>query len=394
MAALVAKVSRQPKRPGTQSTSADVGLVLCGDVMLGRGIDQLLPHPGDPSIPVNRRGITSARGYVDLAERKHGPAPDDRAAEYVWGDALAVFDSSNPDLRLINLETAITARGRPWPRKGIHYRMHPRNADVLTRARIDFCSLANNHVLDWGYPGLEDTIDTLDRAGIAHAGAGRNREQAGAPAVLSLPDGGRVIVVSLATPSSGVASLWAASRQRPGVNLVRLTERWLAYVQRRITAVKRAGDVAVASIHWGPNWGHEFEKNQRAFARRLIDDAGVDLVHGHSSHHVRGIEAYNGKLILYGCGDLINDYEGIPKTPEQEPFAPDLGLIYFARLSATDGRLVELRMQPTGMCRLKVRRADDNDAGRLEEILNREGARLGTRVVNDNGCLRLQMSDC
>lgn len=71
-----------------------------------------------------------------------------------------------PDVKVINLETSITAGGDPWPNKGIHYRMHPRNVEVIQSAGVDCCILANNHVMDWGHAGLNDTLKTLTAAGI------------------------------------------------------------------------------------------------------------------------------------------------------------------------------------------------------------------------------------
>jgi len=75
----------------------------------------------------------------------------------------------------------------------------------------------------------------------------------------------------------------------------------------------------VASIHWGDNWGYEIAHN-------LIDHAGVDIIHGHSSHHAKGIEVWHGKPVIYGCGDFINDYEGIGGN---EKYRSDLSLMYF-----------------------------------------------------------------
>ena len=74
---------------------------------------------------------------------------------------------------------------------------------------------------------------------------------------------------------------------------------------------RRDGSIIVLSIHWGDNWGFEIPDDHRRFAYRMIDDAGVQLVHGHSSHHVKGIEVHDGHPIIYGCGDLLSDYEGI-----------------------------------------------------------------------------------
>ncbi|MCL5023048.1 MAG: CapA family protein, partial [Nitrospirae bacterium] len=141
--------------------------------------------------------------------------------------------------------------------------------------------------------------------------------------------------------------------------------------------VKRQGDIVVASIHWGGNWGYEVREEQRQFAHGLIKEAGADLVHGHSSHHPKGIEVYMGKLILYGCGDFLNDYEGIGGY---EYFRSDLGLMYFASVAPETGRLLSLRMTPTQMKRLRVNLASGQDAEWIKEVLNREGKRFGTRV--------------
>jgi poly-gamma-glutamate capsule biosynthesis protein CapA/YwtB (metallophosphatase superfamily) len=71
------------------------------------------------------------------------------------------------------------------------------------------------------------------------------------------------------------------------------------------------GDTVIVSIHWGPNWGYDVPVVHRRFARRLIEEAHADIVHGHSAHHPLGVELHAGRPVLYGCGDFINDYEGI-----------------------------------------------------------------------------------
>ena len=124
-------------------------LFLCGDVMTGRGIDQALPHPLNPVL--YEPYVRDAREYIALAEKTHGPIPGPLSIDYVCGDALQELDRAKVDLRIANLETAITSAETPWPHKGIHYRMHPQNVGCLSAARITACALANNHVLDWGY---------------------------------------------------------------------------------------------------------------------------------------------------------------------------------------------------------------------------------------------------
>jgi poly-gamma-glutamate capsule biosynthesis protein CapA/YwtB (metallophosphatase superfamily) len=350
-------------------------LFLGGDVMLGRGVDQILPHPGDPTL--YERSVRDARGYVELAEAANGPIPCPVDYSWPWGDALAVLDDFDPDVRLVNLETSITRSDDFDFGKGIHYRMNPSNMSVLNAARLDVCSLANNHVLDFGIPGLEETLDTLSQARIAVAGAGR--EPIG-PALV-----GQVVVFAFGTTSSGVPTSWAATADRPGVALLPdLSDRTAAAVTAEVSRVKQLGDVSVVSLHWGPNWGYDVANKQVRFAHRLIE-GGVDVVHGHSSHHPQPIEVYQDRLILYGCGDLIDDYEGIRGY---EHYRDDLRLLYLATMER--GRLTALRMVPMQAHRMRLRPASPADREWLCHILNRVSRPYGTRIApGHNGSLDL-----
>lgn len=143
-------------------------LFFCGDVMTGRGIDQVMPHPCPPHL--REPYVASALDYVALAERANGPIPRPVDFGYVWGDALPEFDRRRPDVRIINLETSITTSEDLQP-KGINYRMNPANVACLTAAGIDCCILANNHVMDWGSRGLLETPDDVGRC--RHPARGR-----------------------------------------------------------------------------------------------------------------------------------------------------------------------------------------------------------------------------
>ncbi|MPW22712.1 poly-gamma-glutamate biosynthesis protein [Paraburkholderia sp. CNPSo 3157] len=353
-----------------------ITLFLCGDVMLGRGIDQILKHPNRPHL--FEPYVRSAKDYVSLAEANAGPLPERVPFDYVWGDALRELDRMNPDARIINLETAVTSSEDAWPSKGIHYRMHPANAPVLSAAKIDCCSLANNHVLDWGYCGLTETLSTLRAAGIHTAGAGQDDVEAATPALIELLGRGRVVVFALATQGSGVGEDWAAGRRRPGVNrLADLSAESVRAIATQVRRFKQPADVVVVSIHWGENFDFDIPVSHRRFAHDLIDSAAVDVVHGHSSHHVKGIEVYQDKLILYGAGDFINDYEGIGG---QETYRGDLSLMYFPVVDIATGKLVELSMTPTQTRRFRVNRAPEEGIRWLEETLNRESPPLGARV--------------
>ncbi len=203
-----------PRSPGPV---ASVMLFLGGDVMTGRGIDQVLPRPSSPRL--HEAYVGSALGYVELAERAHGRISRPVTFSYVWGDLLSDLERRSPDLRIVNLETSVTTSEEALP-KGINYRMHPANVPCLAAAKIDCCVLANNHVLDWGTPGLRQTLEVLLAAEIATAGAGRSAENAERPAVLDTSGKGRVLVFGFGMPSSGIPHDWAAAETRPGVNLL------------------------------------------------------------------------------------------------------------------------------------------------------------------------------
>lgn len=371
---------------GTASRNS-LRLCLAGDVMLGRGIDQVLPHPGDPSLYEDY--ARSALEYVALAETANGAIPKPVPFDYVWGDALAEMLRPGSDARIINLETSVTTSDEPWPGKGIHYRMHPRNVGCLRAARIDCCVLSNNHVLDWGSAGLLETLQTLNSAGVESAGAGLDLASAGAPASLETAGGGRILVFGYGLGSSGIPPEWTATDDSAGVRLLpNLADQTVAAIADEIRQVKQPGDVVVASLHWGGNWGYAVPREHRRFAHRLIDEAAVDVVHGHSSHHPMGIEVHQDRLILYGSGDLLNDYEGISG---HEAFRPELTLLYFPTLDGETGRLLRLEMAPFRVRRFRLQRATDDEASWLREILARESARFGTSIgLATDGTLRIE----
>ena len=360
-------------------------LFLCGDVMTGRGVDQILPQPGEPRLWESN--VRDARAYVRLAEELNGPIPRPVDFSWPWGDALETLRDVAPDVRLINFETAVTRSDDAAVPKPVLYRMNPQNLPCLSVAGPDACALANNHVLDFGRQGLAETLDSLSSAGIAAVGAGRDERQAKRPAVVDIEGGGRAVIFSLGAESSGIPPSWAATGSRPGVDLLPdLSESTAAEVADRVRQVQRPGDVVVASIHWGSNWGYDIPSEQIEFAHRLIDD-GFDIVHGHSSHHPRAIERYRGKLILYGCGDFIDDYEGISG---HEEYRDDLRLLYFASVEADTGRLVQLRMTPMQARQMRLQHASSKDAEYLRDVLDQISRPYASRVdLTSDGMLCL-----
>ncbi|KRR00393.1 CapA family protein [Bradyrhizobium valentinum] len=354
-----------------------VRLFLCGDVMCGRGIDQVLAHPCSPEI--YEHYLRSAESYVQLAEQANGPIPRRAGSSYVWGAALDQLERMQPDARIINLETAVT-RSNDRASKGINYRMSPENAECLAAAKIDCCVLANNHVLDWGRAGLLETLTSLQKLNVKATGAGRNDREARAPTVLNLANA-RLLIFSFGSTSSGVPLEWAATSDAPGINLLPdLCGAGALEVADQVMAQRRPGDLVVVSIHWGSNWGYHIPDQQEILARALIDKAGVSIVHGHSSHHPRAIEIYRDRLILYGCGDFLNDYEGIPGY---ERYRDDLALMYFADLDPASGCLHALKLTPLQIKNFRLSIPPWRDIEWIQQRLDRECQKFGTRVILD-----------
>ncbi|WP_081212418.1 CapA family protein [Salegentibacter sediminis] len=368
----------QTKKGLVGKENSTIKLFLSGDVMTGRGIDQVLPTSVDPKL--YEAYVKDARDYVLLAEREHGKIKQPVSYAYPWGEALKLWQQNAPDLKLINLETSITTNDKAWPGKGIHYRMHPENVKVLNSAGIDHISLANNHSLDWGRKGLEETMKSLQAAGISFSGAGNNDREAAKASVLET-EKGRVLVFSYGMPNSGVFESWAAGSDRSGLNyLPGMSDKELSRIKDNITRQKQTGDLVVFSIHWGGNWGYDISSRQREFAHQLIDQDIVDIIFGHSSHHPMGLEVYQNKLIIYGAGDFINDYEGISG---REEFRGDLSLMYFPEIDMTTGQLVSLKMIPMKIKKFSLHGAPKKDIKWLQKTLSREGKKLGTTIDKD-----------
>ncbi len=273
-------------RGGQGSAGPSMRLFLAGDVMTGRGIDQILPSPGNPRLHEPR--VQDAREYLALAEAVSGPIP------------------------------------------------RPANLAAAT-----------------------------------------------APYVHDVAGKGRVLVYAFGSPTSGIPPAWAARQRRAGVSLlIDFSERAIREIAETIRRTRRPRDVVVLSIHWGPNWGYAVADDHRSFAHRLIDDAGVDLVHGHSSHHPKGVEVYRNLLILYGCGDLLNDYEGIGGYEE---FRDDLALMYLADVDPGSGGLMRPELLPFKIREFSLNPPSDSEIGWLADRLGRECRRFGSDVARFRG---------
>lgn len=369
--------------PGQQSL---ITLCLCGDVMTAHGIDPLLPASDEEG--TDARSLRSALEYVREAEA-HAPLPRPVCFEYPWGDVLALLKREQPDLRLVNLEACITARGGTSAHR-LNARMPPQHLPTLAALGVDGAVLANPHALECGPDGLHDTLASLRQAGIAGIGAGHDRAEAEQEVQWLLPGKARVRLFAFGHASGGLSAQWAANETTPGISwLEALDQHAVERLARRIRASRSEGDIVLVALHWGGDCGDEVSAEQRRFARALIDEAGVDLVWGNASRHPRPIEVYRDRLILYGVGKFHKNPAG---SSSHESARPDLAALYLPRLCA-DGRLAELRLWPLRVHLFRLKRASASDCHWLARALDQSCSHHGTGLEPlHDGSLRLYWS--
>ncbi|KAK5173883.1 uncharacterized protein LTR77_002564 [Saxophila tyrrhenica] len=320
-----------------------------GDTMLGRLIDQMFPqHVDEPSEARIARSFLNS--HPDLNEFNE---------KTPWGNTLSLLHSA--DLNILNLETSATTHPTKWPNKVFNYRMHPANINALQAARTDYAGLANNHTLDFSEPGLLETVRTVRDAGIAYAGAGETTEEATRPAVLRLPKQG--------SEEGYEAHIWAAADHPQdwfkvpnfhSIDYTKATRERLKKLLTRTTGHKPA--LKIFSVHWGPNYSWQPAQEIQGMAHFLIDECGIDIIHGHSSHHIQGVEKYKGKLIIYGCGDFVDDYALV------QEYRNDLSGIWRVTVKETSEgeageglKLDKLQVFPTKIDKFRARRLESSE---------------------------------
>lgn len=286
-----------------------------------------------------------------------------------WSGLRAALDGV--DLFAFNLESAITDSPPSGSWKMYRFRLHTKNlarglgAIPLPRGARGFASLANNHVLDYGVDGLNDTIEALDRLGISHAGAGDGASEAWRPTIVTAASGVRVGFVALGDHCGCLRmSQWIAGREQPGMAYSDLSDGQREALLGSVRALEPAVDVVVVSLHSGPNWLPDGPPAwMRELARELVT-AGADVVWSHSPHHILPLETIDGRHVIYGPGGLIDDYR---RRPE---FRNDLGAIVRIQFDEEGGqtaRVVPIRRRGR---RPAVLAEDDED---YREVMGRLG---------------------
>ena len=232
---------------------------------------------------------------------------------------------NSADIVLGNLEGAYADSGTPWPKGEINvWRANAKQMEAIEAGGFDAMSCTNNHIMDFGYDGLYETLGHLDRLGVKHSGAGRNATEAYAPAIVER-DGAKVAMLAY---SSVFAPGWDAREDRGGLAVmhaktayeppVRINENpgrppkiltWLTQeskdqLARDVAAARKLADIVVCSFHWGISNGYIELADYQVELGHLAIDVGADLVFGHHPHALQGIEVYKGKAIFYSLGNF------------------------------------------------------------------------------------------
>lgn len=317
---------------------------------------------GDPSFTLIAGGdVMLGRTIGDGVGREGNGYPFAFVAEHLRAANVA----------FVNLELPLTERGEPTS-KNFVFRAPPASAGTLTDAGVDIVSTANNHVVDYGVVGLQDTWAALDAAGVARFGTGENVTTARAPRTLDV-NGVKVAFLGYAnTPVEGTGwnlADYQATADTPGFA-------WLTpeAVAEDVAAAKMHADVVVVSMHTGFEYTDPPNSLQTASAHAAID-AGADLVLGHHPHVLQGIETYNGGLIIYSLGNFVFDFDYLDYS--------------FAGLPSALSAMLQVTLTKdgvTGCSIVPVRIAEEDGRPRVVEGADAEPVLQRLRSLSDGSC--------
>ncbi|UCD05330.1 MAG: CapA family protein [candidate division WOR-3 bacterium] len=289
----------------------------------GRATCQVTVDPGQTTFPLTMNFV----GDVMLARRYEYPGGiiPTLGVEAIFEPTLP-FLGDAAEITVANLECPLTDTGAPHPTKPIIFRGSPDNVAGLVYAGIDAVTIANNHIIDFGLEGLQQTQSVLDSNGIRYSGAGANSYEAYLPLFINRK--GTSIAFLASSDRTGQYDNYQpylnAGFNKPG--FANLTQH---DISRQINTVEQNADIIIVEMHSGDEYNpvpeaagmdlrdfaeeemyspfmHAPSRSDIADRRHAIDE-GADLVVCHHVHVLQGMEIYNGKLIAHSLGDFTFD---------------------------------------------------------------------------------------
>lgn len=252
------------------------------------------PSPSlSPTVTVIGVGdVLFSTGAINLMNKEGGTAPLAKVADTL----------KDADITIANLECPLSARGTKVKGKPDHliFRAPVVAVESLTGAGIDVVALANNHMMDYGAPAMEDTLATLDANGVLHAGGGMTRDDAWRPAIVER-NGKRIAFLSF---TQRIPSYFLPTATTPGI----ASGTDMKAVKAAIAAAKAQADYVIVSFHWGVEQSYEVNAAQERDGKAAVD-AGADMVLSHHPHVMQAVEFYKGKLIAYSLGNFLFAYK-------------------------------------------------------------------------------------
>jgi poly-gamma-glutamate synthesis protein (capsule biosynthesis protein) len=244
--------------------------------------DKALADPNDPTVTLMFSGdVTLGESLADKVGKD-------------FDHAFAAMDEyRKADLAMVNLEEPLTNATIPLQGKQFNFKADPESVKTLAKGGVDLVTLANNHAMDYEQSGLVETMETLDKAGILHLGAGRDEKEARRPDIVEVK-GQRVAYLGYYG-----ADLHAAGKSTAGTNYADE-----ARIAADIKSIRDQVDWIVVNFHWGEELATHPADWQVDMAHFTIDQ-GADVVVGHHPHVLQGAEIYKGRPIAYSLGNFI-----------------------------------------------------------------------------------------
>ena len=232
---------------------------------------------------------------------------------------------STADLAICHLEVPLAPSRGPYSGYPT-FSGPPQVVTALVETGYDACTTASNHTFDAGAAGVERTLDTLDAAGLAHAGSARTPEETGLTTIVDVATTEGPVRVALLSYTYGFNGI-----PYPNGDTWRANEIDEATIlANAATARQRGADVVVVAMHWGTEYDHDPNEQQLDLAPRLIASPDIDLLLGHHAHVVQPVENVDGEWVVYGMGNLMANHAE-PEGPKAEgvlmrfTFREDLG---------------------------------------------------------------------